>query len=144
MNKKILIVYSNYYPNISDLLVNDSKNISEKKNFSVSLEKVPGVFEIPAAISFARNFYDGFIALGCVIRGETSHYDYVCTESARGLMDLSISGVALGNGILTVENMEQANYRANTFEGNYGKGIDAALACISQIEIMEKYKHAKN
>jgi len=144
MSNKILIVHSNYYQKISDLLIMDSKKIAEKNNYSVSLENVKGVFEIPAIISHTRNFYDGFIALGCVIRGETSHYDYICSESARALMDLSIEGISIGNGILTVENMEQAYLRAKSSESKNGKGIEATLACISQINIKNKYTDVKN
>ena len=76
---------------------------------------MPGAFEVPAVISHASKTgkFIGYIALGCVIRGETSHYDYVCNESARALMNLSIDGIALGYGILTCENISQANIRAN-------------------------------
>jgi 6,7-dimethyl-8-ribityllumazine synthase len=101
---------------------------------------VAGAFEVPAAISLALDSekFDGFVALGCVIRGETSHYDYVCVESARGIMELNIQADAcIGYGILTVENMEQAITRARISEGN--KGRDAVEAALQLIEIKRKY-----
>ena len=102
--------------------------------------KVPGAFEIPGAISFGRHNkqYDGFVALGCIIRGETSHYDYVCAENARGLMALSVDHhTAIGYGILTVETVEQAKVRADGTMGN--KGEDAAMACLRMIELKRKF-----
>ena len=95
---------------------------------------MPGSFEIPAVISGFSKKYIGFIALGCVIRGETTHYDYICNETARALMDLSLSGLAIGYGILTCENKEQAIARKNE------KGKNAALACINMIEILNESK----
>ena len=91
-------------------------------------------------ISFAKHKFDGYIALGCVIRGETSHYDYVCSESARALMNLSLDGFAIGYGILTVENYEQAMVRSKTVANKgLSKGKVAALACINQINLKTKY-----
>ena len=97
---------------------------------------VPGTFEIPAAVSYAvrSGRYDGIVALGCVIRGETSHYDYVCLESARGLNDIAINEkAAIGYGILTVENKKQAILRASVHKGN--KGAVAANACLEMIKL---------
>jgi 6,7-dimethyl-8-ribityllumazine synthase len=109
---------------------------------------VPGAFEIPAAITFAlraterglaRRPFDGYLALGCVIRGETSHYDYVCSESARGLQDLAVQhGLAIGYGILTCENGSQAWARARVAEKNKGGG--AAQACLAMIALKRQFE----
>ena len=99
---------------------------------------VPGAFEIPGAIALAAGRYDGFVALGCVIRGETTHYDYVCGESARGLQDLAIAhNLAIGFGILTVENEAQALARARVDRRN--KGGEAANACLAMIELKRHF-----
>ena len=138
--KNILIVVSNYYEEISDNLIEETKKVIEENNILYQLEIVTGVFEIPSIISFAKHKFDGYIALGCVIRGETSHYDYVCSESARALMNLSLDGFAIGYGILTVENYEQAIVRSKTVANKgLGKGKVAALACINQINLKTKY-----
>ena len=102
--------------------------------------EVPGALELPGVITMAADSakYDGFIALGCVIRGETSHYDYVCGESARGLMWLTVDRrLAIGNGILTVENEDQALARADRKRKN--KGADAANACLEMIKLRRKF-----
>ena len=91
------------------------------------VETVTGVFEIPSIITFAKNKFDGYIALGCVIRGETTHYDYVCQESARALMNLSLEGLALGYGIITTENYNQALARSitgETFSNDRRKAVE--------------------
>jgi 6,7-dimethyl-8-ribityllumazine synthase len=101
---------------------------------------VPGAFEIPGAIALAAGRYDGFVALGCVIRGETTHYDYVCGESARGLMDLSVhKKVAIGYGIVTVNNVDQAWARAATDRGD--KGGDAAHACLAMVALGRRWRN---
>jgi len=136
----ILIVTAAFYQDLADELVKGAVATLTKEGASHEIIPVPGAFEIPAAIGFALNNkkYDGFVALGCVIRGETTHYDYVCGESARGLMDLSLQkGAAIGYGILTVENEEQAWARAKISEGN--KGRDAALACLRMIELKRQF-----
>jgi 6,7-dimethyl-8-ribityllumazine synthase len=100
----------------------------------------PGAFEIPAVISFAKNSkkYDGFVALGCVIRGETTHYDYVCLESARGLNELAIKeNLAIGYGIITVENEAQAIERADMKKKD--KGGFAANTCLEMIKLRERF-----
>ncbi len=105
---------------------------------------VPGTFEIPAAIAMGieSGKYDGYIALGCVIRGETSHYDYVCMESARGLNELAIKYIApIGYGILTCESKDQARTRANRNEGN--KGAVAAYACLEMIVHKKRFQRNK-
>ena len=138
--KNILIIVSNYYEEISDNLIEETKKVIEENNILYQIEIVTGVFEIPSIISFSKHKFDGYVALGCVIRGETSHYDYVCSESARALMDLSIDGFAIGYGILTVENYEQAMVRSMTVSNKgLGKGKVAALACINQINLKIKY-----
>ena len=142
MNRKknILIIVSNYYEDISDNLTEEAKKVIEDNNIIYNLEIVTGVFEIPSIISFSKHKFDGYIALGCVIRGETSHYDYVCSESARALMDLSLEGLAIGYGIVTVETYEQAMIRSKTVANKgVGKGKVAALACINQINLKTKY-----
>ncbi len=142
MNKKrnILIVGSNYYQEIYDNLVSETKEEIENNNLLCQIETVTGVFEIPSIITFCKYKFDGYIALGCVIRGETSHYDYVCSESARALMNISLEGFAIGYGILTVENYDQALIRSKTVANqSIGKGRVAALACINQIKLKAKY-----
>jgi 6,7-dimethyl-8-ribityllumazine synthase len=102
--------------------------------------EIPGAFEAPAAIAFAAQggAYDGYVALGCVIRGETSHYDYVCGESARGLMDLAIQdGLPIGYGILTVENEAQAKERADPERRD--KGGEAARACLAMLALRNRF-----
>ena len=138
--KNILIIVSNYYEEISDNLIEETKKVIEENNILYQIEIVTGVFEIPSIISFSKHKFDGYVTLGCVIRGETSHYDYVCSESARALMNLSLNGFAIGYGILTVENYEQAMIRSKTIANKgLGKGKVAALACINQINLKTKY-----
>lgn len=137
---KILIINARFYDKISDMMLAGAIKEIEDKNFDYEVIDVPGAFEIPAVISFASkvNCYDGFIALGCVIRGETTHYDYVCFESARGLNDLAIKkNLAIGYGILTVENDRQAIVRADPKQKN--KGGFAARACIRMMELKRKF-----
>ncbi len=136
----ILIVTSPYYPEITDELLKGARATCDASGATYEEITVPGAFEIPPAIRFALSSrkYDGYIALGCVIRGETTHYDYICAESARGLMELALThNAAIGYGILTVETMQQANVRANVNQGNKGK--DAAEACLKLIELKKHY-----
>ena len=110
---RILIVESRYYEDIADALIAGAEREITKNGGLSERVVVPGAFEIPGAIALAAGRYDGFVALGCVIRGETAHFDIVAGESARGLMDLAVTQhVAVGNGILTVENEQQAWERA--------------------------------
>ncbi|MEC8744705.1 MAG: 6,7-dimethyl-8-ribityllumazine synthase, partial [Pseudomonadota bacterium] len=113
----------------------------EAAGFGYDTIEVTGALEIPAAILFAsqssRHSYLGYVALGCVIRGETTHYETVCAESARGLMALSLQGLAIGNGILTVENEEQAWARADINRKN--KGGEAAVAAITMARIKSEF-----
>ena len=140
MSKKFLIIEARFYNDILDILVDGAIQQLELNKFYYDRLEVPGALEIPAAISMAARTgsYSGFIALGCVIRGETSHYDTVCNESARGLTLLSFERhLAIGNGIITVENRKQALARASVSEKN--KGGAAALAAIKMHYINERY-----
>ncbi len=140
MFNKFLIIEARFYNGIIESLVEGAVQQLEKSNFDYERVEVPGALEIPAAISLAASakLYLGFIALGCVIRGETSHYDTVSSESARALMQLSIEKqLAIGNGIITVENEEQAWERALISKKN--KGGDAAFAAIRMHLLKELY-----
>tara|TARA_B100001250_G_scaffold357227_1_gene332829 strand:- start:327 stop:707 length:381 start_codon:yes stop_codon:yes gene_type:complete len=121
--KKILIVLADYYEDISSNLLKSTKN--NLNNFSVKIVKVPGVFEIPVTISKNIKKYDAFIALGCVIKGETPHFDFISTASTKAIMDLSVnSKKPIGNAIITCLSMKQARARSN-------KGKEAANAVVS-------------
>ncbi len=126
---RILIVTSRYYAHIAAELEASVVEGLEKVGATHEFLEVPGAFEIPGAISMAAQTgeWDGFVALGCVIRGETSHYDLITNHVARGLMELSISGVPLGFGVLTVENEEQAKVRADRKGKNKGAEVVAAV-----------------
>ena len=142
-----MIVEATFYDDISEELAQGAIEVLEKANASYDRFAVPGVFELPAAIRYAirsmefvggRRRYDGYIALGCVIRGETTHYDYVCSESARALMDLSTDYcLALGYGVLTVENSDQAWARAKRDQGN--KGAFTANAVLGMLGVKEAF-----
>lgn len=139
----ILIVKSPYYTEIAASLVEGAVREIEKNGAKAERVAVPGAFEIPGAIALAASKkgkrYDGYVALGCVIRGETSHYDYVCGESARGLMDLAVQQkLAIGYGIVTVNTMDQARARAFTDRGD--KGGDAAHACLAMVALGRRWK----
>ena len=136
----VLIVEARFYPDIADQLTLGAVAALDAAGASQESIAVPGAFEIPAAIGFAiqSGAYDGYLALGCVIRGETSHYDYVCAESARGLADLALNrGAALGYGILTCETREQAMARA-AHDGR-NKGREVAEACLAMIALARKF-----
>jgi len=124
MKKKYLIVIADYYEDISEGLLNSALRLIPKSNFIKTI-KVPGVFEIPVTISKNIKKYDGFLALGCVIKGETPHFDFISLASTNAIMDLSIiSKKPIGNGIITCLNMRQARARKQ-------KGGDAAKAVMS-------------
>ena len=134
----IIIVESTFYAKIAEILSQGATDALHQASItSIERLQVPGAFEIPAAIAMRLNASnrartaDGFIALGCVIRGETSHYDIVANESARGLMNLSLQGIAIGNGILTVDTKTQAFTRAKERD----KGGDAARACLQMLQL---------
>lgn len=127
---KVLLIEARFYEDISDALAAGAIAALEAAGATYDRITVPGALEIPGVILMALDRYDAFVALGCVIRGETTHYDYVCGESARGLQDLAVrKGLAIGYGILTVENEEQAWARAKRDKGN--KGADAANAALA-------------
>ncbi|MDI7774405.1 6,7-dimethyl-8-ribityllumazine synthase [Asticcacaulis sp. EMRT-3] len=139
---RILIVESRFYDDIADELLAGAKDALTAHDIAFDVVTVPGAFEIPAAIAMAEDAahrpmgraYDGYVALGCVIRGDTTHYDYVCNESARGLMNLSYKQrLAIGYGILTVEDEEQAWVRARRNEGNKGGAV--AMVALSMITL---------
>ncbi len=143
----IMIVEARYYAHILDEMVRGAIAALDAAGASYERFTVPGAFEIPAAIRFAVSAqgrgarearFDGYVALGCVIRGETTHYDYVCGESARGLQDLALRhDLAIGFGILTVENEAQALARARIDRKN--KGGEAANACLAMIELKRHF-----
>lgn len=140
---RLLLVISPYYRGVANQLQRGAEAAAEEAGSVLDRVFVPGAFEIPAAIVHAAKTgaYDGFIALGCVIRGETSHYDYVCGESARALMDLSVrDGLAIGYGILTVDTLAQAEARADIARGD--KGRDAVSACLSIIALKRRFAGA--
>ena len=140
MVNKFLIIEARFYDDILDSLVEGAIEKLELNGFEYDRLQVPGALEIPAAIAMAADTssFLGFVALGCIIRGQTSHYDIVSHESARGLMYLSIQKkLAIGNGIITAENREQAWDRARTSKKN--KGGDAALAAIKMYSIKALY-----
>tara|TARA_B100000965_G_scaffold266550_1_gene225214 strand:- start:409 stop:789 length:381 start_codon:yes stop_codon:yes gene_type:complete len=121
--KKILIVIADYYEDISSSLLKSAKN--NLNNFSINVIRVPGVFEIPITISKNIKKYDAFVALGCVIKGETPHFNFISSASAQAIMNISVSSKKpIGNGIITCLNMKQAKARAK-------KGKEAAKAVIS-------------
>ncbi len=138
----LLIVESPYYDHITNELIKGAVAALEAAGATYDRIDVPGAFEIPAAIRFAADgtdvHYDGYIALGCVIRGETSHYDYVCGESARGLQELAIKDrLAIGYGVLTVDNQDQAWARADVTAGN--KGGYVAETALRMIALKQKF-----
>ena len=135
---RVLIVEARFYPEISDALYDGAMKALVEAGVSTERIVVPGALEVPGAIRLAAGRYDGFVALGCVIRGETYHFEIVSNESARGLMDLSVrDGLCIGNGILTVENEEQALVRAAPDRGN--KGGDAARACVALMKLKSAF-----
>ncbi len=141
----VLIVEARYYEDISDALLRGAEAAFQEAGATSERLAVPGAFEIPAAIARAVEAaragaarYDGYLALGCVIRGETSHYDYICAESARKLQDLACDrGAALGYGILTCESYDQAWARARVDGRN--KGGEAARACLAMIAVNDRF-----
>jgi 6,7-dimethyl-8-ribityllumazine synthase len=137
---KFLIVEARWYDHLNDMLIAGAKAALEDAGHKHELLTVPGSLEIPAAIAMAAETgrYDGFVAIGVVIRGETYHFEVVSNESARGLMALSLDGIAIGNGILTVENEAQALDRADPARKN--KGGEAAEAAIRMLEIAQGFR----
>jgi 6,7-dimethyl-8-ribityllumazine synthase len=135
---KLLIVEARFYDHLNDLLLQGARAVIEQAGHSHETVTVPGALEIPGAVALAAETgrYDSYVALGVVIRGETYHFEIVAGESARGLMALSMDGLAIGNGILTVENEAQALARARPDEKD--KGGEAAKAAIAMMELRER------
>ena len=137
----ILVVEARFYAHINDELLKGALAALEEAGATHEHIVVPGAFEIPAAIRYAVEAaasYDGYVALGCVIRGETTHYDYVCEQSSRALQDLALAhSLAIGFGILTVENEAQALARARVDKRN--KGGEAARACLAMVALRRKF-----
>ena len=125
---KLLIVVAPYYRDIADQLIAGAKGIASQCGAEVEVVEVPGALEVPTAIAMAERQakFDGYVALGCIIRGETTHYDTVCNDSSRALSLLGLQGACIGNGILTVENRGQAEVRADAAGQNKGGGAAAA------------------
>lgn len=136
---KLLVVVAPYYKDIADRLVAGATAMAARAGAQTDLVEVPGALEIAPAIGMAFRMadYDGFVALGCVIRGETTHYDTVCNDSSRGLTLLGLNGACIGNGILTVENRDQAVVRADP-EGQ-DKGGGAAAAALQLVALSRKW-----
>ena len=130
----ILIVEARFYAHLNDMLLDGARSVLEAAGHSHETITVPGALELPGAIALAAEStrYDAFVAIGVVIRGETYHFEIVAGESARGLMALTMDGIAVGNGILTTEDETQAIYRADPKQANKGGGAaEAALALMT-------------
>jgi 6,7-dimethyl-8-ribityllumazine synthase len=140
---KVLIVVAPYYKLIADNLIEGAKTEILASNGTFDIAEVPGALEIATAIGIAERLenFDAYVALGCVIRGETSHYDTVCNDSSRGLTLLGLQGLCIGNGILTVENLEQAEERADQEKQNKGGG--AAAAALHLLSLSHKWADNK-
>jgi len=136
---KFLIVEARFYAHLNDMLIAGARAALESAGHQTDVITVPGALELPGAIATAAESgrYDGFVALGVVIRGETYHFEIVAGESARGIMALTMDGIAVGNGILTVENEAQALVRADPKQGN--KGAGAAEAAMALLALQEKF-----
>jgi 6,7-dimethyl-8-ribityllumazine synthase len=135
----ILIVEARFYPHLNDMLLEGTRKAIEAAGHKHETITVPGALELPAAIALAAKSgrYCAFVALGVVIRGETYHFEIVAEESARALMELTLDGFAIGNGILTVENEEQAIVRADPSQ--LDKGGHAARAALALFDLREEY-----
>ncbi|WIW94940.1 6,7-dimethyl-8-ribityllumazine synthase [Altererythrobacter rubellus] len=136
---KILIVEARFYGHLNDMLIAGAKATIEAAGHEAEVLTVPGALEIPGAIALAleSDQYDGFVAIGVVIRGETYHFEIVAGESARAIMALTMDGIAIGNGILTVENEDQALVRADPAQKN--KGGEAAEAALALLNLQERF-----
>ena len=136
---RFLIVEARFYAHLNDLLLQGTRAAIEEAGHSHETITVPGALEIPAAIAMAAETgrYDGFVALGVVIRGETYHFEVVSNESARGIMNLTLQGFAIGNGILTVENEAQAVVRCDPAQLDKGGG--AAKAALAMYDLRQQY-----
>lgn len=136
---KFLIIEARFYDHLNDMLIAGAKAAIKAAGHESEVITVPGALEIPGAIALADESgnYDGFVAIGVVIRGETYHFEIVAGESARGIMALTMDGTAIGNGILTVENEEQALVRADPAQKD--KGGEAAKAAMALLALRERF-----
>jgi 6,7-dimethyl-8-ribityllumazine synthase len=136
---KLLIVVAPFYRDIADNLIAGARAVAAACGAAVDLVEVPGALEVPTAIAMAERLaeYDGYVALGCVIRGETTHYDTVCNDSSRAISLLGLQGACIGNGILTVENRAQAEVRADP--GGQDKGGGAAAAALHLVALSRRW-----
>lgn len=136
---KFLIVEARFYDDLNDMLVAGAKAALKAKGHEIEVITVPGALEIPGTIAMAAEaqMYDGFVAIGVVIRGETYHFEIVAGESARGIMALTMDGIAIGNGILTVENEAQAIVRADPKQKD--KGGEAAIAAMALLNLQNRF-----
>ena len=136
---RILIVEARFYEHLNDLLLEGVRAAIEQEGHRHETVMVPGALEIPAAIAMAAETgrYDAFVAIGVVIRGETYHFEVVSNESARGIMALTLDGLAIGNGIITVEDEAQALARARPDQKN--KGGEAAKAALAMLKLKERF-----
>ncbi len=136
---RFLIVEARFYDHLNDQLSAGARAALEGAGHEVEVLTVPGALEIPGAIALASesDLYDGYVAIGVVIRGETYHFEIVAGESARGIMALTMDGMAIGNGILTVENEDQALVRADPAQKN--KGGEAAQAALALLKLQERF-----
>ena len=140
---RLLIVAAPFYRAIADDLIAGARAVLDRAQARHELVEVPGALELPTAIGLAARAraHDGFVALGCVVRGETTHYETVCNDSARGLMLLGLQGLCIGNGILTCETMQQAQLRAaGTQAGGQDKGGGAAAAALHLIGLGRRFR----
>ena len=133
---RFLIVEARFYAHLNDMLIAGARATLQAAGHEAEVLTVPGALEVPGAISLAHESgqYDGFVALGVVIRGETYHFEIVAGESARAIMALTMDGIAIGNGILTTENEAQAIYRADPAQGNKGGGAAEAAICLYDLQ----------
>ena len=136
---RILIVEARFYPHLNDMLLDGARNVIAAAGHDHETITVPGALEIPGAIALAAKSgrYCGFVALGVIIRGETYHFEAVANESARGLIDLTLQGIAVGNGILTVEDEAQAVVRADPAQADKGGG--AAKAALALVDLAVRF-----
>ncbi|WP_121119209.1 6,7-dimethyl-8-ribityllumazine synthase [Croceibacterium ferulae] len=136
---RFLIVEARFYAHLNDMLIAGARGALEEAGHEVEVLTVPGALEVPGAIAAAAESgrYEGFVALGVVIRGETYHFEIVAGESARAVMALTMDGIPIGNGILTTENEAQAIVRADPAQGN--KGAGAAVAAMTLLDIQQRF-----
>lgn len=146
---RVLIVEARYYEDVADELLKGATEVLDETGCTYDRISVPGVFEVPGAVRLnimaraksGKRRYDGYLALGCVIRGETDHYDHICRESSRAIMDIATDGEAIGFGILTCPSYKHAMARASVDKMN--KGAEVARACLRMMELRKELRLAK-